>query len=54
MVNTKNFSKRIDITQAIQRFQKESKKPVHFHGSTIVVADDDQTFRVYDFDLDFT
>jgi hypothetical protein len=54
MVNTENFSKQVDITQAIERLRIESKKSFHFHGSTIVVADDDKTFRVYDFDLDFT
>jgi hypothetical protein len=54
MVNTKNLAKRVDITKASHRLQKETRKSIHFHGSTIVIADDDTTFRVYDFDLDFT
>jgi hypothetical protein len=54
VVNSKNVSRAIDMTQAINRLDKESKKPVHFHNSTIVIADDNKTFRVYDFDSDFT
>jgi hypothetical protein len=53
LVNNTNFSKKVDITKAIHRLEKECKKPFHLHGSTIVVADDDHTFTVYDFDLDF-
>ena len=51
LANTLNFSKRVRITQAIRRCQKDRRKPFHFHGSTIVVAED---VRVYDFDSDFT
>lgn len=54
MVNTENFFKGINITKAMDRYRNKSKKFIHFHGSTIVVADDDFLFRVYDFDSDFT
>jgi hypothetical protein len=54
MVNTKNFAKYVCVTTAVRRIDKQKKHSIHFHGSSIVVADDDTTFRVYDFDLDFT
>jgi hypothetical protein len=54
MVNTSNFSKQVDITKARVRISLKKKHSIHFHGSTIVIADDDKTFRVYDFDSDFT
>jgi hypothetical protein len=53
LVKTKNFSQYIRITRAYRRCEQK-KYSLHFHGSTIVVADDDKTFRVYDFDSDFT
>jgi hypothetical protein len=54
MAHSNNFSIGFDITKAYLRQWTEHKRSIHFHGSTIVVADDDKTFRVYDFNLDFT
>jgi hypothetical protein len=55
LVKTENFSQYICCTQACRRCADQQKKySFHFHGSTLVIADDDKTFRVYDFDSDFT